>query len=129
MIYSVSDKAGNTNSITRLVTVKYSSNSLFGEYNSVFTNGGTTSGVFTSTISAGDNVNQFVIYPFRSANISLKVNVGGLLGNELNFSQVDFGTTSTGYGTIENFGKRISLTYTVYTSIGNFPQTETLDKK
>lgn len=127
--YSVSDKAGNQATTKRTVNIKYTASGRQGEYNSTYTNGYGTSPVFTSTVSAGDNLNQFVIYPFSGKNLAMKVNLSGALGNQLSFSQSAWGNTYTGNGSIDNFGNTINLTYMVYTGIGNFPHTSVLTKK
>lgn len=128
--YTVSDKKGNEATATRKVKVKLNASSYYGEYNTTYTIvGGGTSSNFTSTISPGANDNQFVIFPFFVSNIYLKVNVSGLFGDQLSFSQTDMGLTSTGTGTVENFGKTINLSYSLNSGGGNYYYTQTLTKK
>jgi hypothetical protein len=126
--YSVSDEAGNKASVTRAVKVKNTAASVYGNYNTTFTNSFGTSAVFTSNVSAGDNANQFSIYPFSGANVTVKVNMSGALGTDLTFNTSAFGNTYSGYGTISNGGNTMNLTYTVYTGAGNYPHTSVLNR-
>lgn len=126
--YSVSDKKGNQATATRIVTVKNGSGSMLGEWNSQYANPSSSTGIFTSTISAGDNTNQIVVYPFGVGNIYMRMNMGGIFGNDLSYSQTDFGITSTGTGTITNGGKTILLAFT-YGGGSGVPMTATLTLK
>ncbi len=128
--YSVSDQKGNEAIAIRKVKVKLNSSNYLGEYNTIWgINGGSATGNFISTISPGDNINQFVIYPFRAGDVHLKVNIGGLFGDQLSFSQTDWGLTTTGTGIIENYGKTIKLNFTVTPSVGNYNYFQTLTKQ
>ncbi len=127
--YSVSDKKGNSTTATRVVTVKNNSGSLLGNWDSQYASNSGMTSVFASTISAGDNANQIVVYPFRAGQIYMKMNISGIFGTELSYSQSDWNTTSTGTGTITNSGRTIILTFTTTSSIGDFAQTGTLTLK
>jgi hypothetical protein len=127
--YSVKDEAGNSASTTRSVKVKYGAASTFGNFNATHTNSYGTSGVYTSFVTAGDNADQFSIYPFSGANVTVKVNMSGPSGTDLSYSTSAFGNTYAGYGTISNNGNTINLTYTVYTGAGNYPHTSVLNRQ
>ena len=126
--YRVSDKSGNEATAVRNVTVKMNGGSFYGQYSSQFTSvpyG--SSSVFTSTISAGGNINQFNLYPFHGA-LNAKINVNGFLGSELSFLVVSApGYSFTGTGYTENFGQKIVLTYTA--SYDGVEFKETLTRK
>lgn len=128
--YAVSDKSGNQASTTRKVAVKLGAASCLGEYTTIVYSAGVQAGsAFTSTISATGNKNQFRLYPFYGANPTLDVNVGGLLGDELSFSQSGSGLTVQGEGKIENSGQKITLTYTIYSGSTQYPTSEVLTRK
>jgi len=117
--YYVEDGKANSATATRKVIVKLNSSNYFGEYNTTWTvTGQGTYNNSISTISQGDSVNQFIIYPFRQADIHLKVNILGIKGDQFNFSQQDGGVLSEGSGTIVENGKIINLVFAMNNANG-----------
>ncbi|MFN4853017.1 MAG: immunoglobulin-like domain-containing protein [Bacteroidota bacterium] len=111
--YKVSDKAGNAATATRTVRVKIDASSVAAAYNVSESCTISGPGTYSSTIAQGTSATQITIGNFGNYGVNVTANISGDNGLTLTVPSVTIqGATFTGNGTIQNDGKKITISYT-----------------